>query len=338
MQAIVIREHGTADVLRQETLPTPTITDPHDVLIQLKAASVNPVDTKIRTRGPMHPNVSLTVPGCDGAGIVTAVGNQVTRIRPGDAVWFCYGGLGGLTGSYAEYIVLPEHVVYAMPKTLNFIEAAATPLVLITAWEALFDRAGLQSGQTVLIHGGAGGVGHIAIQLARIAGARVAATVSDERKADFVRQLGAEWIIDYRTENLHERIADWTQGRGVDIALDTVGPQVLQNTVSAMAIYGNLVTLLDPGTQFNFQEARQRNLRLSLTLMLTPQLRQWHDGLLAQGQILRRGAEWIDNGQLMIHVASTQPYTQAPTAHQRLEAGGMQGKLVLTVDHAVTSS
>ncbi len=331
MQAMMMRQPGPPEVLQQVELDPPTITQPNQVLVRLHAAGVNPIDTKIRARGTLLPDTLTAVLGCDGAGVVEAVGEQVSHVRPGEAVWFCYGGLGGLVGNYAEWIVVDQAAVQPLPAGLDWISAAAAPLVLITAWEALHDRARIAPGQRVLIHGGAGGVGHVAIQLAVAAGARVATTVSSAAKADFVHTLGAECAINYREESLPEAIADWSEGQGVDIALDTIGASVLPTTFAAMRPYADVVTLLDPGPELELREARVRNLRLSLELMLTPQLRGLPDALAHQGHILQQCAALIEQRKLQITVADTFPLNQAVAAHRRLESGGLQGKLVLTI-------
>ena len=333
MQGILMRQPGGPEVLTETDLPMPELEGPTDLLVRLHAAGINPVDTKIRTKGPLLPETLTAVLGCDGAGVVEAVGRSVTRFKPGDAVWYCHGGLGGPHGNYAEYAVVDEAIAQPKPKSLSFVDAAAAPLVLITAWEALHDRARIRTGQTVLIHAGAGGVGHVAIQLARLAGARVATTVSGPAKADFVNSLGAEFTIDYRNEDVVGAIADWTGGRGVDVCVDTVGPEVFARSIETMAVYGDLVTILDPGP-VSLKEARNRNLRISLELMLTPQLKGLTDALAHQGEILRRCGALFDAGELRIEVADTYPLARAADAHRRIEAGGMQGKLVLTMPGA----
>lgn len=333
MKAIVMRQPGGPEVLAETELPVPELQSPNDLLVRLHAAGINPVDTKVRAKGPMLPETLTAVLGCDGAGTVEAVGDAVTRFKPGDAVWYCHGGLGGPHGNYAEYAVVDESIAQPKPKSLTFVEAAAAPLVLITAWEALHDRARIEPEQTVLIHGGAGGVGHVAIQLARLAGARVATTVSGPEKAEFVHGLGAEYAIDYQQEDLAGAIADWTGGRGVDVCFDTVGPEIFARSIEVMAVYGDLVTILDPGA-VSLKEARNRNLRISLELMLTPQLKHMPEALAHQGEILRRCGELFDAGELRIAVADTYPLAAAGDAHRRLEAGGMQGKLVLTMPAA----
>ncbi len=330
MRAIQMRQPGGPEVLTEVDLPVPELQEPTQVLVRLHAAGVNPVDTKVRAKGPMLPDTLTAVLGCDGAGVVEAVDEAVTHVRPGDAVWFCYGGLGGSTGTYAEFAVAHAAAVRPKPTSLGFVEAAAAPLVLITAWEALHDRARIQPGQQVLIHAGGGGVGHVAIQLAKLAGARVATTVSGDDKADFVHALGAEFVVDYRREDLTGAMADWTEGRGVDVCFDTVGPEVFELSIPVMAPYGDLVTILDPGP-VALKEARIRNLRISLELMLTPQLRNLPEALAHQGEILDRCGALIDAGDLRIEVADTFPLAQAADAHRRIEAGGMRGKLVLTI-------
>ncbi len=332
MKAIEMRETGGPSVLQLVERPRPELTGTSDILVRLVAAGVNPVDAKIRARGPLIPDGLPAVLGCDGAGVVEAAGPDVTRFKAGDEVWFCHGGLGGAVGNYAQYIVLDNRLAQAKPPGMSFVEAAAAPLVLLTAWEALSDRARLSSGQTVLIHAGAGGVGHVAIQLARAAGARVCTTVSSPEKADFAHELGAEYCINYREEDLVESVMDWTEGRGVDVAFDTVGPEVFRRTIPAMAHYGDLVTILDPGPDLDLKEARNRNLRISLELMLTPMLHELPRARAHQGEILRRCGKMIDNGDLKIHCSKTFPLAQAQEAHKLIEQGHVSGKIALTID------
>ncbi|NEX21343.1 zinc-dependent alcohol dehydrogenase family protein [Thiorhodococcus mannitoliphagus] len=332
MKAIEIRETGGLDVLDYVDRQQPELQGPDDILVKLCAAGVNPVDTKVRNNGPMLPAGLPAVLGCDGAGVVEAVGAEVTRFKPGDEVWFCYGGIGGPVGNYAEYIVINNHLAQAKPRSIGMTEAAAAPLVLLTAWEALHDRARLHEGQRVLVHAGAGGVGHVAIQLAKAAGARVCTTVSSAEKAEFAHALGAEYCINYKEEDLVESVMEWTGGEGVDIAFDTVGPDVFRQSIPAMAHYGDLVTILEPGPSLDLKEARLRNLRISLELMLTPMLRDLPRARVHQGEILRRCSHLIDRGDLRIHVSRTFPLAQAADAHQLIEQGHVTGKLALTMD------
>jgi NADPH2:quinone reductase len=334
MHAMLMTATGAAqEVLRLAEVPLPEITRPTQIRVQLKAAGVNPVDTKLRSRGLLYPDALPAILGCDGAGIVTDCGSAVTRFRPGDEVWFCHGGLGGAPGNYAQYTVLEEAEAERKPVSLDFNAAAALPLVLITAWEALFDRARLGKGQSVLIHGGAGGVGHVAIQLAVSAGARVATTVSDDAKEKLVRKLGAERAIRYRDENFVTATRDWSGSNGADVILDSCGGQVFRDSLAAARVYGHVVTLLDPGGDVDWKEARNRNLSISFTLMLTPMFMDLPAARRHQGEILRQCAILIDSGRLQPIVAQTLPLEQAASAHARIEAGHVAGKLVLTMRH-----
>lgn len=331
MQAVVMTDTGGPEVLELRELPEPRIERPTQVKVRLKAAGINPIDTKLRSRGLFFPDALPAVIGCDGAGVVEEVGSEVSELAPGDAVWFCNGGLGREPGNYAEFAVVEAAVARRKPAQLSFVEAAAGPLVLITAWEALFDRARLKAGQHVLVHAGAGGVGHVAIQLAAHAGARVAATVGSPRKADFVKELGAERAIDYHHEDFVAAVEAWTAGRGADVVFDTVGPEVFARSILATAHYGDLVTLLDPGA-VDLKEARLRNLRIGFTLMLTPMLRELPRARVHHGEILDRCAQLIDAGLLRVHVEHRLPLALAAEAHRLIETGHTQGKIVLTMD------
>ena len=331
MKAIVMNAPGGVDNLRMEEIEEPQLSTPSQLKVRLHAAGINPIDTKIRSRGVFFDNGLPAVIGCDGAGVVTEVGEAVTQFKMGDKVWFCHGGLGREQGNYAQAKVIEAHEVCAMPRNLDFVHAAAGPLVLLTAWEALFDRAQLTAGQTVLIHAGAGGVGHVAIQLAKQRGALVATTVGSSDKADFVRELGADLVINYREQNFAAAINDWTQGQGVDVVFDTVGPQVFKDSIPAVAHYGALITLLDPGADVDFKEARTRNLRIGFELMLTPMMRDLPRARAHQIDILKSCKRMIENNQLHLHVSHVLPLEQAAQAHALVEQGGTQGKIVLHI-------
>ncbi|HHM05281.1 MAG TPA: alcohol dehydrogenase [Gammaproteobacteria bacterium] len=330
MLAIVMREPGGPQVLEAVELPVPEPSGDHDLLVRLKAAGVNPVDTKLRARGTYFPGHLPAILGCDGAGIVERSGPAVTRFKAGDAVYFCNGGIGKEPGCYAEYTVVDERVACAKPDALTFEQAAAVPLGLITAWEALFDRGRLRDGSRVLIHGGAGGVGHLAIQLARLHQAQVATTVSSPAKAAFVRELGAHFAIDYTQQDFVRALHNWTGGAGVNLALDTVGGEIFARTLAAMAFYGDLVTLLQPG-EVDWKTARTKNLRIGLELMLTPMSHGLLEARQHHAEILARGGALFDGGKLNVHLAQCLPLTRAADAHRLLEEGHMQGKLVLTL-------
>jgi NADPH2:quinone reductase len=332
MKAIVFQAPGSPSVLKLQDIPAPTIQTESEVLVRLRAAGINPIDTKLRSRGTFYPEKTPHVLGCDGAGVVEAVGGGVQSFQVGDEVFFCNGGLGGPIGTYAEFAVVDQRFLALKPATLSFVEAAAAPLVLITAWEALYDRGRLQAGQKVLVQAGAGGVGHVAVQLAKLQGAEVCTTVSSEEKANFVKQLGADAVILYKNTNVVDEVLTWTQGQGVDVAFDTVGGETFYQTIPAVKIYGDLVTILEPDPALgNLKTARMRNLRISLELMLTPMLEGLVEEQEQQAHILQKCARLCDRNLLKIHVSKTFPLEEAQAAHELLETGSVTGKVVMEI-------
>ena len=217
------------------------------------------------------------------------------------------------------------------PKTLSFEEAAAGPLVLITAWGALYVRARPQQSNTVIIHAGAGGVGHVAIQLAKLHGAEVIATVGSEEKPLLARSWGADEVVNYRTCDFVEAVINLTDGKGAEVVLDTVGADVFQRSIGCTAYFGSIVTLLDIGGA-DLKEARIRNLRIGFELMLTPQLRKLAGGCDLQVDMLNQCGRWFDEGKLKIHVSETFPLEDVAKAHRLIEEGHVTGKLVLKID------
>jgi NADPH2:quinone reductase len=333
MQAIVMNQPGGPEVLAVRSLPVPELPSAQHVRVQLHAAGVNPVDTKLRANGTYYPDRLPTILGCDGAGVVETVGDKVTRVAPGDKVYFCSGGIGGEPGNYATYNNVHEDYLARMPANLDFTAAAAVPLVLITAWEALYDRAQLQPAERVLIHAAAGGVGHVAVQLARHTLARVAATVGDADKAAFVRTLGAERIIDYKKEDFVQATLDWTGSAGVDLTFDTVGGETFCKSFAATRVYGQIVTLLQTACDANAMKiARTRNHGIHYVLMLTPMFLGMHATRVHQREILEAGAQLIEDGKLRVQVGAELPLAQAAEAHHLVGTGHTTGKIVLRMD------
>jgi NADPH:quinone reductase len=333
MKAVLMTAAGEPDVLQLQEVPEPQIQKDTEILVRLQAAGVNPIDTKLRKRGTFYPDQMPAILGCDGAGIVEAVGANVQRFEVGDEVYFCAGGLGESgSGNYAQLAVVDERIVAHKPTSLSFAEAAAAPLVLITAWESLYDRGRLEAGQKVLIHAGAGGVGHVAIQLAKLKGAQVCTTVGSHDKARLVRQFGADHPILYKQTDFAQAALDWTGGEGVDLAFDTVGGKTFFDTVPAVRVYGDLVTILEPDpAQGNLKMARSRNLRISLELMLTPQFKGFVAAQQHQAEILQQCATWMDEGKLKIHLSETYPLKDAAAAHKAIETGSTTGKISLVM-------
>lgn len=333
MKAILATAPGGTDVLQLRDVPIPELPSAHHLRVKLAAAGVNPVDTKLRAKPAYHPDKLPAILGCDGAGVVEEVGSAVTRFKVGDEVYFCNGGIGDEPGNYAEYTTLHEEYCATKPGSISLQDAAALPLVLLTAWEALIERAQLKAGQTVLIHAGAGGVGHVALQLAHHLGARVAVTVSDSRKAGLAHGLHADKIINYREQDFVQEALNWTGGRGVDVVFDTVGGETYLRSLNAVRIGGHVVSVLaTPLATGDVQLARMRNLSLGFELMLTPQALNLHDERVRQRKILEQGAKLVEQGHLGVLVSHRLPLEQAAEAHRLIEAGGMLGKIVLTME------
>ncbi len=330
MKAVLMTKVGTPDVLEYQEMAAPEIASTSELLIRLQAAGVNPVDTKLRQG--VYPMTDLpAVLGCDGAGIVEKVGSQVSKFRTGDEVYFFHGGINSIQGNYAEFKTIEERFVARKPSSLSFTEAAAVPLAMITAWESLHDRAQIKSGQNVFINAGAGGVGHFAIQLAKVSGAHVCTTVSSEKKAEFVRSLGADRVIYHKEQDFADEIMDWTDGKGADVIMDNVGGDWIEKSFSAVAHYGHFVTLLLPDKNTDWTIARQRNIAIHLEIMLSPLLLDLQTAQKHQTYILEKCGEYFDKGALQVHVSKEIPLAATATAHTDIESGTTTGKIALTI-------
>ncbi len=331
MKAITFLKTGDASILKLMDVSIPKIQSDLGVLMKIKAAGINPLDIKLRSG--IYPNLTPQILGCDASGVIEAVGTKVQKFKVGDEVFFCYGGVGKLPGNYAEYVVINESHLVHKPKSISFIDAAAAPLVCLTAWEALKDRTQIQPGMKVLIHAGAGGVGHVAIQLAKYWGAQVCTTVGSKEKADFVKSLETNEVIFYKEKDFAQAVLDWTDGKGVDIAFDTVGGETFFKTIPCVKVYGDLVTILPTEINHpNWNQARVRNLRIGLELMLSPMLLDLKEALVHQVYILEQCTKLMEQGHLKIHVDKTFSLNQVQEAHRYLESGTLLGKIVLKVD------
>jgi NADPH2:quinone reductase len=332
MKAVQMTACGGPEVLSYEEVPNPSIQNETEVLIKLMAAGINPVDAKQRQRGTWYPSEPPNILGLDGAGIVEEIAGGVRGFKKGDEVYFAHGGVGKEPGKYAEYAIVPERFVAPKPKSISFVEAAAAPSVLITAWDSLFHHGNLKEDQSVLIHAGAGGVGHVAVQLARSKGAKVYTTVAGDQQVDFVRKLGVENAIDYQKQDFVAEILDRTHGDGVDLVIDLVGKETLFKSFSAVRCYGQVVALLKPEPEYaDWKEARLKNLKISYELMLTPMYFNLIDHQIRQTQVLTKCARLFDENQLSVHVSHTFPLPKASDAHRQIERGDTTGKIVLLI-------
>jgi NADPH2:quinone reductase len=323
MRAYIV-EHSKA-AFTQVDLPRPAPLA-GQVLVRIHASGVNPLDTKIRAGKAAHAKQPLpAVLGLDMAGVVEEVGLGVTAFRPGDEVYGMVGGVGGLQGTLAEIVVANADLIALKPKSLSMREAAALPLITITAWEGIVDRAEVHAGQQVLVHAGAGGVGHIAVQLAQALGAEVFATVSAD-KQHVVKELGAT-SIDYRTLSTEQYVAIHTEGQGFDVVYDTVGGATIDASFVAVKRYtGHVVSCLGWSTH-SLAPLSLRGATYSGVFTLMPLLTGL--GQAHHGVILREAAALADGGKLR-PLLNKQRFSSADieAAHALVESGAL-GKVVV---------
>jgi NADPH:quinone reductase len=332
MRAVLMTAAGGPDVLKLAEVPDPQISDEHDVLVRMRAAGINPADAKLRSAGPTTGALPAIL-GWDGAGVVEDFGDRVTRFRPGDEVYFVQGGFGPTPGTYRELAVIDERFLARKPAGLSFEEAAGAPLVTITAWEAVRERAGVGEGQRVLVQAGAGGVGQMSVQICRIAGAHVATTVTAGAKTELAEALGAELCIDYRHEDVGARLREWSGIDGADVVHDTVGGKTFTSCFSLVRPYGDLVSNVESAWEEEaIEQWHNRNLRVSFTWMPAPTVFGWAEQRERQRTILEQAAPHFDAGDLRVTVGATFPLAEAAAAHRALEAGQVIGKAVLTMD------
>jgi NADPH:quinone reductase-like Zn-dependent oxidoreductase len=316
MKAVCIHRYGASSELVYQDLPRP-LPGEGELLIRVHAAGVNPVDCKTRSGSALANAYGDRFPlvlGWDVAGVVEAVGQGVTGFVEGDAVYgmvhFPQPG-----GAYAEYVTAPAEQLAHKPDSVDFLEAAALPLVSLTAWQAIFEAGELAAGQTVLIHGAAGGVGHVAVQQARWRGARIVGTARS-RDEEFLQGLGLDVLVDYRTARFEEIIGD------VDVVLDTFGGEIQERSWGVLKPGGILVTLRttpDLEEKAAAHGHRGRGLRAKHVLV-RPQPEHWASI-----------NDLVASGQLRPVVAAVYPLHEVAAAHDRLERGPTRGKIVLRV-------
>lgn len=326
MKACIMTAAGGPEVLEVKEVPEP-VAGYGEVLVAIKAASVNPIDTKIRALDPPFGPGVQNVLGCDMAGIIEVVGAGVTGFQVGDTVYGSPGGVKGTGGTYGEKIVCDPSLLAKKPANLDFREAAALPLVFITAYEALVDRAKISAGQHVLIHGGAGGVGHVAIQIAKAYGARVATTVSSQAKADLVTSLGADDVIFYRDETVAEYVARLTGGKGFDLVFDCTGGSDLPVSFEAARPLGQVMTIVARYSA-DLSLMHSKGLTLHVIFMLIPLLSG--EGRAHHGEILRELSSRVEAGEVKPLLDDSRfSLTEISAAHTRLEAGEATGKIII---------
>lgn len=330
MKALVINEFGTPNLFQRQTLPYPSTLAPNQVLIKVAATSVNPVDYKIRlgSASGIAPYFPAVLHG-DVAGTIVQVGTEVTKFQIGDQVYGCAGGVKGLSGALAEYMVADADLLALKPQTLSMANAAALPLVGITAYEALFQRSKILPGQTVLIHGGTGGVGHIAIQLAKLQGATVFTTVSSPEKSVIAKNLGADVVINYRETTVEDYVKTYTKRKGFNLVFDTVGGANLDRSFEATALNGTVISI-STHSEHNLSLLHNKGLTLHVVFMLIPLLHNINRA--NHGAILQELSYLVDEGKVRPLIDSQFGFSEVAQAHQRAESGQAIGKVILTQD------
>lgn len=326
MKAMIINKYGEDSVFEKEEVTKPKIAS-GEVLIKIAASSINTVDTMIKSMGsdlPFSPDTPAIL-GMDFAGTIEAVSDEVKEFSVGDEVYGCVGGLADLQGTLAEYVAADSKLIAKKPKNISMKEAAAIPLVGITAYEGLI-RAGIKSGQKVLVHGGSGGVGHIALQLAKYFGAEVYSTGGGEEQLKLIEELGAV-PVNYKTEKVEDYVEKHTAGAGFDIVYDSVGGGNLINSFSAAALNGQIATTVSL-CELDLSLAHFKGLSLHVVFMLTPMLndhkREEH------GQILKAIAEIVEAGGLK-PILDEQNFKieEVGKAYTHLASGKAIGKIVV---------
>jgi NADPH2:quinone reductase len=326
MRAMALRQHGGPEVIQAEELPRP---EPgrHQLLVEVHATSVNPVDAKVR-RGSGAARAMPVVLGYDASGVVRACGPDAAGWREGELVFGCPNLFGA--GANADYVLLDGRAAARKPESIEHAAAACLPLVGLTAWEALHVRAHIEAGQTVLIHAGAGGVGHIAVQLARLSGCRVITTAGRPDSIAFCRDtLGADEVIDYTREDFAIRARELSNGRGVDVVLDTVGEETFRRSIDCVAPGGQIVTILPSTPGDRAPLLLYRSITVHYEFMGVPVANDLHPE--RQGAILTSIARLVDRGLLRPHVSARFPLERVADAHLQIETGRTIGKIAVLV-------
>lgn len=325
MRAMIMNTPGPADNFEMKEVEKPKIRPGH-ILVQVKATSVNPVDTKIRGGPfPFAPEFPAIL-HIDFAGIVAEIPSGETRFNVGDKVY----GLGSLGGALAEYMLVDADLAAPMPNNVSFEEAASLPLVSITCWEALVDKLNVQPKQTLLVHGGLGGVGHIAAQLGKSLGATVYTTVSKDEDFELSKSFGAKFVINYKTSQPADYVAAYTDNQGFDHIFDTVGGPNLNLSFQAAKYNGSIACIQTKGN-FELTPMYVKGLSLHSVLMLIPLFTG--KGRAHYGNILREMKKLVEEGKIkpLLH-SKVFSWKEAAEAHKLVESKQQKGKVVIAIE------
>tara|TARA_R110001606_G_scaffold399222_2_gene582365 strand:+ start:13796 stop:14782 length:987 start_codon:yes stop_codon:yes gene_type:complete len=328
MKAMIIKQFGGPEKFEMADIPKPEIKPGH-VLVRVEASSVNTVDIMIREFGddlPIAPPLPAVL-GMDFAGIIEAVGEGVTGFFEGDEVYGCAGGLVDLQGSLTEYMLADSRLIARKPNNISMREAAALPLVGITAYEGLM-RAGITSGKQVLVHGGSGGVGHVALQLARHFGANVYSTGGGVKQLALINDLGAKGI-NYKTESVADYVEKYTNGAGFDIIFDSVGGENMTKSFEAAALNGQVASTVSM-VELDLSVAHYKGLSLHVVFMLIPMIHNYRRE--DHGQILNALTDIVEAGALRPILDEKQfSLEEIGQAHAHLSSGKAMGKVVVSI-------
>ncbi|GGL37042.1 quinone oxidoreductase [Halarchaeum grantii] len=325
MTAYVVEEYGDPDVFTERRVDVPDPA-PDEIRVEVAASSVNPVDYKIRQGAipDFTPPLPATL-GCDVAGVVDAVGGDVERFEEGDEVYGMPGG-AGRQGALADYAVGHAGTFAHAPDSIPLEDAAALPVVALTAYEMLADKTTVDIGEDVLVYGASGGVGHIGVQLADWFGADVTATGSTEAKRDLAADLGADATVDYTTTDIADYVADHTDGAGFDTVFDPIGDDHLQTAFEAVRPFGSVVTTESSSTQ-DLAAMHANSLELGVVLVILPVLLGERQERV--GAELADIAALVDDGAVEPVIDERFAFADVADAHRRAESGDFVGKLLL---------
>ena len=327
MKTMMIEDFGDSSVLSEKEIQIPEPGD-NEILLKVAATSVNPVDNFLRMGG--MPQLIPQLPAVlhsDVSGTVVKKGKNVNTFKEGDKVIALYGGMAGLQGALAEYMLVDKDCAALAPETISLADAASIPLVGLTAWESLVEKANIQKGDRVLVFGGTGGVGHFALQLAAAFGCEVTATGSSEEKLEIAKSLGAKHTHNYKTEKPEDLVARVTDGKGFDVVFDTVGGDNVQKSFSLVRPGGKVATILSM-TAVDLTQLQMKNISLYGEFVLVPLISG--NGRSEQGKNLQKIVSLVNQKKITPLVYTRKfAFDKAGDAHDLAASGNFSGKIVL---------
>ncbi len=316
MKAMIIPKFGNADVFESKDIETPGKIGSNQALVKIKASGTNPVDAKLRANGSwanLNPPVVL---GYDASGVIEKIGENVSDFNKGDEVYYTPEIHGNQLGTYAEFNIVDATIISKKPKGISFEEASAIPLAGGTAWEAVIRRISIRPGESILIHGAAGGVGSFAVQFAKAAGAVVIATASPKNH-NLLKELGADLILDYHSEDVNRAALDFTDGKGVDAAFDIQGENIISRCLPVIKPFGRAASILPP--------------KGDLTILYRNNITLYGVFLTRESKRLEEMKPLFERKLVKPIIDQVLPLYEVSKAHKRLDSGHGRGKIVLKI-------